>query len=237
MGRWGFSMLPGVWLAHRGFIKLRTKAPDWTREDLLALAQQEFNKHDIDKKQLDALSDILRAKVPPVKPLPVYYKAETEVSSAFLREVRWVDNGEFKESEESQWVPSSKHLKLVFGTVQEMTAWAITLLESETRNQWAGHLKLWRARTRLSAFGVPAWLPRFTLTSEAAKALGRRQSQDQNMLLPLPDSAEMRKRYFSLEEGDTLAHKEDGTKLIVTKVRVNLDTPPTYTFEKEDAHG
>lgn len=231
-------MTPDTWLRHQGVLKLRSKLPDWTREDLLALARQQTGGYDLDKKQLDALQACLRAEKPS-KPLREHYQPETtEMKAVLAREVVWMDNGIFLEHAvaSSQWELKGTHLAPAFDSAQAVFTFARALAATSPRESWGRLAREFRARTSLARFHLPEGLPELPMAVTARKALDRRLAADTRMTLPLPDSADIAKRYYGLEEGQVLPHESGERQLVVTRVRLNLDAPPTLTFREEETH-
>lgn len=225
-------MTPDVWLRQQSLLKLRSKLPDWTREDLLALAMQEFKSHDLDKKQLDGLHTYLR-EPKPTKPIAAFYVTTAHTQAVLAREVVWVDNGGYEPGGTDRWVLKGTRLAPAFTDIQSCFRFVRALAATSPRESWARVYQDFVRRTATSRFNLPGGLPALAHTPEAETALTRRQQSDARMNLPLPDSADIRKRYYALEEGEVLAHQDGTCRLVVTRVRVNLDAPPTITFREE----
>lgn len=227
-------MTPDVWLRHQGVLKLRSRHPDWTREDLLALAKQTVGTHVLDKKQLDVVCAVLRQERPD-KPIAAFYGTETaEVQAVVAREVVWVNNGRFEPRAQACWELMGTHLAPAFDSAKAVFVFARALAATSPRESWGRLAREFRARTSLGRFHLPEGLPELPFHLTARKALDRRLAADARMTLPLPDSANIVKRYYGLEEGQVLPHADGGHQLVVTRVRVNLDAPPTLTFREEE---
>jgi hypothetical protein len=225
-------MTPETWLRQQALVKLRSKLPDWTREDLLALAMQEFKGHDLDKKQLDQLQAYLRDPKPS-KPIAHFYTVTAAVKAVVANEVTWVDNGVFAPLPASQWVLKGTRLAPGFDSAESVFGFARALAATSPRESWGRLIREFRTRTTLSRFNLPPGLPYLAQAESAQQALTRRQQSDAAMNLPLPDSADIRKRYYGLEPGQVLPHTDGDRQLVVQTVRVNLDSPPTITFREE----
>lgn len=228
-------MGPETWLKNTQLLKLRSKLPTWTREDLLALAKQMFHSHDIDNKQLARL--MAELKLPGLnKPLASFYGA-SQADQVEVGALRWVENGVWREDPslafKPAWFPADRRLMLRFGLWPQAAKWAFLLFEWDPRSTWAKLQVQWKQRTRLASFSPPECLPMFPFSAEGRKRLESRQRQDGLMLKPLPDSGDLRKRYYGLEEGERLPHEAGDRQLVVASVRVNLEAPPTITFREE----
>lgn len=224
-------MRPEDWLKNSTLLKLRSKLPTWNREDILALAKAQFGGHDLDNKQLSSLIALLKDPNLP-KPLASFY-GDGPAEAIEVAELRWVANGEWEPASETAWYRTDRHLKLRFASARDAATWAFRLFEWDPRATWSKLVAAYKQRTRLASFNPPDVLPEYPLTPAASVGLAARRRQDNALTKALPDSGDIKKRYYGLEEGERLPHKEGDRALVVASVRVNLDAPPTITFREE----
>lgn len=218
-------MTPEVWLAHTSINKQRAKRPDWSRDDLLALAYERFESLDLDKKQLSSLLTAFADTSTP-KPLarvPEALMAETSHKERFA--FRLVPNGQFEPSP-NQWVSGSRGLIRRFSEPLAVFRFAVELFEANPRTGWQALLADFRAKHRYQKLTE---VPEGTAPGVAETLRVRLKKAFEN-LKPYPDTNSIQKRYWGLEEGQALTHP-DGRTATVKSVRVNLDSPPTLTLE------
>lgn len=225
-------MKPSQWLRLDPVLRCRQKLRSWNRRDVMALAVAELGTVDLDKHQISTLLGLLKTVA--TKPNPVHYQDLPEETEAQLRELSWFDNGEFVAKPETQFQPGSGCLILEFASEADVTAWALTLLELDPRATWSELGNRWKRTTTLSRFAPPSIFPEYPLSAAAARSLRKRQHQDAKLKLPLPDTGDILKRYWGLEAGDIVPHKDGDHVLEVKQVRINLGSPPTITFERKD---
>lgn len=145
-----------------------------------------------------------------------------------VSEISWQENGTFEPVAATQWAVADGRLKLEFENAEAVTTFALSLLALEPGAYWRKLYKGWRQRTRLPGFNPPA-VGEYSFSPGAHKALERARARDWAQTLPLPDNAGLRRRYWSLQPGDSIIHS-DGHKRVVEHVRINAGSAPTVTF-------
>lgn len=221
-------MKPEEWLRLTTVIKVRNKLATWTRDDVVALANQEFGSSELTRQQVAELCEKLKHKRIE-KPGKQFYLTNSVETGATPLEFKLIKNPGHVSWKETHWTYSNNHAVLLFSGVKDATHWAFSLVEQNPRQSWHETYKSWRQKTNLKNF---SWnkVEDYPANSILRKVLNRRLSQDNTICTPLPDNADIKKQYWGLDVGDVLLKEDEVMKVI--EVRSNLDTPPTITFKR-----
>lgn len=221
-------MKPEEWLRLTGVIKVRNKLASWTRDDIVAFANQEFSSVELTRAQVVELCEKLKHKRTE-KPGKQFYLATSVVAGATPVEFRMVSNPGHLNWRSTHWSYSNGHAVLLFSNLKEAVGWAFGLIEQNPRQLWHDIFRNWRNRTKLKNFD---WTKteNYSVCSTLSKVLNRQLSQDSITRTPLPDNADIKKQYWGLDVGDKLVKGDE--QIEVLEVRANLDTPPTITFKR-----
>lgn len=217
-------MKTSEWLKSTPLVKVTNSLRDWTRDDLISLAVQEFNTTDLSKMQLIQLISKLkegirkpaRAVDIKVTPVPVGSK------------VRLVSNPSHI-GDKTEWYWAGTKPALRFSSHEDIALWATTLLMKDTtRSNWSGILKDWYKKTDLKTYDSGLWpVPE---TAECTRLVERYRKARKASLMPLPDNDTLNRRYWSLGPGDAL--QGPFSKWSVTNVKLTMDGPPVVSLEE-----
>lgn len=221
-------MKPEEWLKLTVVVKVRNKLASWTRNDVIAFANQEFNSINLTKQQISELCEKLKQKKLE-KPGKQFYIASSGITTVAPAEFKLVSNPGTLGWSTTHWYYTNKKASLRFSTLKELLTWVFNLLEQNPRKLWHEILKAWADKNKISSFDFDN-VGNYELEPTLRKIVSRQLLLDRKTCTPLPDNADIKKQYWGLDVGDTLVKQDE--QLQVLEVRANLDTPPTITFKK-----
>jgi hypothetical protein len=221
-------MKPEEWLKLTVVVKVRNKLGSWTRDDVIAFANQEFNSVELTKQQISELCEKLKHKKLE-KPGKQFYLTASNVIGAAPAEFKLVANRGSLGWSKTHWYYTNKKASLRFASLKELLSWVFNLIEQNPRKLWHEIIQQWNYKNKINNFSE-ANSEGFSLDSALEKVVAKRTLLDKKTCTPLPDNANIQKQYWGLDVGDILVKQNE--QIQVVEVRANLDTPPTITFKK-----
>lgn len=211
------------WLRFGVVSQALKKLKDWSYEDLVALAIQQFGTTWLNKQQLVALIKHLREKQPAKAELAYYAQVPGKI---FKHEVVWRNNPVGEAT--TGWKDAAGHLKPVFANAEDTLDYALALLVVDETLSWKELQAIAKRSQQKQQFNP--LVPNGPVAPALQKTIAKQAQQLKALLAPMPDNLDLNRRYWSLEPGDSVLDAKGHLKAVLS-VQINPGKPPTVRIE------
>ncbi len=249
-----------AWTASKAIARLRRKLPDWALAHILEVARNKFGTDQLTKEQVNELVTAL-ADGSIAKPTLSTASASAAAGQAAQREITMAPNRGAL-SDRTEHFLAGNHVGIRFQSDEDLTEWALTLLWpakdswTKTYHTWLKNQKVLQFTPQPGARLAPdletLLIRRRRQVNRETMALPTRPSvrhafwgfnEGDEVRANLRALVEAYRQNRTLKRGKftvsrtyrnirTLGHPDPTLKLRVVKVKPNLETPPTVTFEE-----